>query len=296
MAEVTAWNQLEDEALDYLPWHAQVLYLRCLRRHMDFRTGIVGLRRRISRRMLVEWLEVRQVPGGHDQTRQLSVGELKWALQRLKQVGLVVPVPGHARQLVFRLPLATTDQSVSRRNSRGTAEEQPTSSDRPFSNADNGVEGRSNRGTAEEQPSRNSLPPVSGKKEKSSLRSDFCAEQPGDGRVPVIGLPLNTGEQYAVMAEDVTEWSALYPAVDVMQELRKMRGWCDANPRKRKTKRGVRSFVVGWLSRAQDNGPQRLGSVEHATREQPRSAVDRVRAANWRREHELRVIDGKRID
>jgi hypothetical protein len=33
-----------------------------------------------------------------------------------------------------------------------------------------------------------------------------------------------------------------------------MRGWCLANPSRRKTRRGVRSFVNNWLSRAQDRG------------------------------------------
>ena len=50
------------------------------------------------------------------------------------------------------------------------------------------------------------------------------------------------------------EWSELYPAVDVMQELRKMAGWLDANPSKRKTKRGILRFVNGWLAREQDKG------------------------------------------
>ena len=46
----------------------------------------------------------------------------------------------------------------------------------------------------------------------------------------------------------------LYPAVDVMQELRKMKGWCDSNPAKRKTRRGIKRFINNWLSRQQDEG------------------------------------------
>ena len=33
-----------------------------------------------------------------------------------------------------------------------------------------------------------------------------------------------------------------------------MRGWCLANPSKRKTKRGVKKFINNWLSRQQDRG------------------------------------------
>ena len=40
--------------------------------------------------------------------------------------------------------------------------------------------------------------------------------------------------------------------VDIMQELRNMKGWCNSNPTKRKTKRGILRFINGWLSREQD--------------------------------------------
>ena len=36
-----------------------------------------------------------------------------------------------------------------------------------------------------------------------------------------------------------------------------MRAWSDANPSKRKTKRGVERFIVNWLSREQDKGRSR---------------------------------------
>lgn len=81
--------------------------------------------------------------------------------------------------------------------------------------------------------------------------------------VPVICLLLNTGKEYPVYQGMLDEWQALYPALDVLQELRKMRGWIDANPSRRKTKTGIKRFCVNWLSRAQDRaGP---GSVPRGT-------------------------------
>ena len=71
---------------------------------------------------------------------------------------------------------------------------------------------------------------------------------------PVAEIPLNDNTAYAVSRQEVEEYAALYPAVDVQQELRNMRGWCLANPSKRKTRSGVKKFVNGWLSRAQDRG------------------------------------------
>lgn len=71
---------------------------------------------------------------------------------------------------------------------------------------------------------------------------------------PIIGLPLNDGTEYGVTEEQYQEWSALYPAVDVLQELREMRGWLDSNKTRRKTRRGVCRFITGWLSKEQDRG------------------------------------------
>lgn len=71
---------------------------------------------------------------------------------------------------------------------------------------------------------------------------------------PVITLQLNTGEEYPITQEDADKWAELYPAVDIMQELRKMKGWCMDNPKKRKTKNGIKRFVGSWLAREQDKG------------------------------------------
>lgn len=69
-----------------------------------------------------------------------------------------------------------------------------------------------------------------------------------------ITLQLNTGEEYPVTKKEMTMWEEIYPAVDVMQELRGMKGWLLSNPAKRKTKRGIKRFINGWLSREQDRG------------------------------------------
>lgn len=70
----------------------------------------------------------------------------------------------------------------------------------------------------------------------------------------VIVLPLNDGTGYAVSQEQCQEWAGLYPAVDVIQQLRNMMGWLTANPTRRKTRRGILRFVNGWLAREQDRG------------------------------------------
>ena len=69
---------------------------------------------------------------------------------------------------------------------------------------------------------------------------------------PVILLPLNDGSEYAVSQEEADEYTNLYPAVDVLQELRGMRGWLNASADRRKTRSGIRRFMNNWLSRAQN--------------------------------------------
>lgn len=81
-----------------------------------------------------------------------------------------------------------------------------------------------------------------------------CPEPETVSGPPVISLPLNDGTSYLVSREQCQEWAGLYPAVDVIQQLRNMRGWLDANPKKRKTKRGVKAFINSWLSREQNRG------------------------------------------
>lgn len=69
---------------------------------------------------------------------------------------------------------------------------------------------------------------------------------------PFITLSLNTGEEYPVYPSDISQYKELYPAVDIEQQLRSMKGWCMSNPTKRKTKKGIKRFIDSWLSREQD--------------------------------------------
>lgn len=95
--------------------------------------------------------------------------------------------------------------------------------------------------------------------------SDLCTEQNGDAvsSMPpepeekpkaVIFLTLNDKSEYPIFEKQVTEWESLYPAVDVMQQLRAMKGWINANPKQRKTKTGILKFVNAWLSKEQNRG------------------------------------------
>ena len=85
---------------------------------------------------------------------------------------------------------------------------------------------------------------------------DSCAEPETVSAPPIISIILNDKTFFDVFSEDYNRWCELYPAVNVMQELRKMSSWSTDNPKRRKTKSGIRRFINAWLSKEQDKGGQ----------------------------------------
>lgn len=79
-----------------------------------------------------------------------------------------------------------------------------------------------------------------------------------------ILLPLVDKTDYDVSLSKIEKWKAAYPAVDIEQELRRMSAWLDANPKRKKTRRGVDRFITSWLGREQDKG----GIYKNSSRQQ----------------------------
>ncbi|MBQ8074898.1 MAG: hypothetical protein IJ237_02830 [Oscillospiraceae bacterium] len=100
----------------------------------------------------------------------------------------------------------------------------------------------------------NTIPNQSNPNQTSPYHTNWNSAEPEQSSAAALTIPLNDGSEYIVSEEDIAEWRKTYPAVDVEQELREMRSWCRANPKLRKTKRGVRRFMVAWLARHQDKG------------------------------------------
>ncbi len=81
--------------------------------------------------------------------------------------------------------------------------------------------------------------------------------------IPEFLIPTNRkGEFYEVYPSEIQDNESLYPAVDVRQEYRKMIGWANATPKKRKTHNGMPKFINSWLSREQDKGGSRTPPQE----------------------------------
>ena len=90
------------------------------------------------------------------------------------------------------------------------------------------------------------------------------APEPADEQDPPVAMiPLADGSEFPVPASLASEYAAAYPGVDVAGELAQVRVWCLSNPRKRKTKNGIRRFLNSWLDRAQNQ--QRASPVAGGT-------------------------------
>ena len=118
----TSWNDAEDAALQGLPLAAQALYLRGLRRWMDYATGVVGRSRRISWQMLREVMYVEPHKGMQD-TGTPHESKVRRLMAWLIRGGLVED-RGDGDWLIYFLPLADTDFSDQKK-----ADRKPTSHD-----------------------------------------------------------------------------------------------------------------------------------------------------------------------
>jgi hypothetical protein len=116
----TAWDEEEDDALQGLPLRAQIVYLRGIRRYMDYASRISGgPRRRISLAMLAETTQElvnRQIQP------KASKDCIRASREQLKRAGLLERL-ADPDYLVFLLPKA--DALKSAQNHQPTSPPQP---------------------------------------------------------------------------------------------------------------------------------------------------------------------------
>jgi hypothetical protein len=105
------------------------------------------------------------------------------------------------------------------------------------------------------------IPPLPSPPLKEKAKSAFSSSElvpAAEEKPPQIAFVLpcvgNGPHSWPVSEKMLDEYSLLFPGVDLDLEFRKMRHWLETNTKKRKTFRGMRRFVSGWLSRAQDQG------------------------------------------
>ena len=61
---------------------------------------------------------------------------------------------------------------------------------------------------------------------------------------------LKDGSYFEIEENDVIAWGRTYKDCNVIHEIRAAAEWCESNPSRRKTRRGIRRFLNAWLSKA----------------------------------------------
>lgn len=84
-----------------------------------------------------------------------------------------------------------------------------------------------------------------------NLTNKRINQEPITNKEYVISLKDKT--DFSPTSEDLALWKKAFNFVDFDKEFSKMVIWLDANPAKKKTRRGAKAFISGWLSRANDN-------------------------------------------
>lgn len=145
--------------------------------------------------------------------------------------------------------------------------------------------------------------------QKQDQELEACAERSRDRSTPAldddgrefIRLPLKSGAEYSVLRRYVREMAELFPAVDIEQQFREMRGWCLANPTKRKTAAGIRKFVNSWLAKEQDGSgtfpdgtPIRQGGFAALRRESAAGRSERLAREGDERDR-LQELTGRKL-
>lgn len=207
-AQMPKWNDAEDAALDGLPHVDQIVYLRGIRRRMDYHTGISGAdpKREISYFWLSQLTEVNAERGSTAaQFRPLKKEQLRALFRRLERRGLIQWIKSESRGLVFRCILADRDESVSRRNNPRTTLEQPQTNN-PC------LDDKNQKLTEQEQPtnnpsdfSRNNPIPefrFTGREEESTAYSCSGSRPNSDARDILERLNEKAGTKFKAIGND----------------------------------------------------------------------------------------------
>jgi len=90
---------------------------------------------------------------------------------------------------------------------------------------------------------------------------------------------IRGGKTWHLTQEFYDELKDTYPLKDVEGQVREAKLWCKANTRKRKTAVGMKKFLLGWLSRADETG--------YVTTEPEKSRTDQIRDRNLKEDKRI---------
>lgn len=89
----------------------------------------------------------------------------------------------------------------------------------------------------------------------------------------VLSFTLVDGTEFEIFQNDIDEWQEAFPNVDILQQLRAIKIWCKDNPQRRKTRKGARRFVTGWLDKEQNRGGVKQTVQRTPAKKEPENPV-----------------------
>lgn len=86
--------------------------------------------------------------------------------------------------------------------------------------------------------------------------TEGCSEaaKPPPAEPPLLTFPCVKGEEWGLTQAKLDEWTAAFPAVDVLGECRKALQWVRDNSTRMKTRSGMPAFLNRWLTKEQNRG------------------------------------------
>ena len=224
------------ESIDALSWFEEVLFYRLIVNCDDFG--------RFDGRPAI-------IKGSLFPLKDVAIADIKKALSKLAAHDMIMVYESQGKAV---LQLLTWDKYQTARAQRSKYPAYDDTCEQLYADVSK-CTGSKKRSGAESDDDRTV-------KEPAELKTPAEPEEP-----PVITLLLNTGQEYPITQSNITEWTNLYPAVDVMQSLRNMKGWCISNPAKRKTRKEIQRFINNWLASEQNKGgTARYGTPHPAQR------------------------------
>ena len=116
---------------------------------------------------------------------------------------------------------------------------------------------------------------------------NICAETAKPSSAPdeaVLVFPCDgPSPRWPLTRSQIERWQSQFPALRVSDECSAALAWIEANPQRRKTARGMPSFLASWLGRAQNRprivaSPSQAPAIANGARpgEKPWQAAERI--------------------
>lgn len=125
------------------------------------------------------------------------------------------------------------------------------------------AETKRNQSVIEAERIRNPNDKLSTQHTNTPTQESFCTETEKPSTVPQ-GEPSLVAYQcdgipnvWHLTQSQVDQWQEAYPSLEIIAECKKANAWLQADPSRRKTAKGMKRFLLGWLSRTQDRGKQK---------------------------------------